>query len=281
MIIGISGKIGSGKDTIGKIIQYLTMVDFKTMNLLRNEDGSKVTFEQHFLNNIYLQSYSNWQIKKFADKLKECVSLILNISREDLEKIEVKNRILGEEWTRYGYADYFYRDMNGTPIMNNKQCSKEEYEEHYKINWQTTYKHEYTVRDILQLFGTEACRNQIHTNFWVNALFSEYTGKTEKWDCDGNSILDIYPNWIITDMRFPNELEAVKKREGITIRCNRTVFEQNGIKYKLNSNMDSQSNHPSEIALDNATFDYTIDNNGTIGELIVKVKEILIKERII
>jgi len=34
-------------------------------------------------------------------------------------------------------------------------------------------------------------------------------------------------------------------------------------------------------ALDNATFDYIIDNNGTIEELIIKVKEILIKEKII
>lgn len=29
MIIGISGKIGSGKDTIGKIIQYLTSECYK------------------------------------------------------------------------------------------------------------------------------------------------------------------------------------------------------------------------------------------------------------
>ena len=32
MIIGISGKIGSGKDTIGRIIQYLTMKKLKSMN---------------------------------------------------------------------------------------------------------------------------------------------------------------------------------------------------------------------------------------------------------
>ena len=39
--------------------------------------------------------------------------------------------------------------------------------------------------------------------------------------------------------------------------------------------------HPSETALDNHSFDYTIDNNGTIEELIEKVREILIKEKVI
>jgi len=43
----------------------------------------------------------------------------------------------------------------------------------------------------------------------------------------------------------------------------------------------TKSKHPSETALDTATFDYIIDNNGTIEELIIKVKKILIKERII
>jgi hypothetical protein len=41
------------------------------------------------------------------------------------------------------------------------------------------------------------------------------------------------------------------------------------------------SYHPSETALDDAKFDYEIINDGTIEDLIEKVKEILIKEQII
>jgi hypothetical protein len=77
-------------------------------------------------------------------------------------------------------------------------------------------------------------------------------------------------NWIITDTRFPNEIKAVKDRGGITIdvrRHDRTHFEKE---------------HESETALDDYHFfDYFIDNDGTIDELVVKVKEILIKEKII
>lgn len=37
----------------------------------------------------------------------------------------------------------------------------------------------------------------------------------------------------------------------------------------------------SETALDNAKFNYTIENDGTLLELIEKVREILIKEKIL
>ena len=93
-----------------------------------------------------------------------------------------------------------------------------------------------------------------------------------------------FPNWIITDLRFPNELQAIKDRGGITIRVNRPV-ENYPENHKFNG--DTQSaikiahNHPSETALDNATFDYTIINDGSIEELIEKVKEILTKNQLI
>ena len=32
-----------------------------------------------------------------------------------------------------------------------------------------------------------------------------------------------YPNWIITDCRFPNEAKAIKDRDGISIRVNRII----------------------------------------------------------
>lgn len=37
----------------------------------------------------------------------------------------------------------------------------------------------------------------------------------------------------------------------------------------------------SETELDNAKFDYVIDNNNTVEDLIEKIKQILIKEKII
>jgi hypothetical protein len=68
-------------------------------------------------------------------------------------------------------------------------------------------------------------------------------------------------------MRFPNEMEAVVEKGGITIRVVRPGT--------------STGTHPSEIALDGHTMHYEIINDGTIEDLIEKVREILTKEKII
>jgi hypothetical protein len=89
-------------------------------------------------------------------------------------------------------------------------------------------------------------------------------------------------------MRFPNELEAIKKRVGITIRVNRNPINVVAKGQKLHVNQEDynkhilkKEEHLSETALDNAEFDYYIDNNNSIEELIEKVKLILIQEKII
>ena len=128
-----------------------------------------------------------------------------------------------------------------------------------------------TVREFLQKLGTEAMRDNLHTNVWVNALFADYKAK---WVPTGDAIEEDevslkkkYPNWIITDMRFENELEAVVKKGGITIRVVRpgTVV----------------GNHPSETALDGFIMHYEIINDGTMEDLVDKVKDILVKEKLI
>ena len=157
--------------------------------------------------------------------------------------------------------------------------------------------------------GTECGRNIIHPNVWVNALMSEYKPSIIKfvhtpgsYHCNcmkcGNSFSGIkrcvicencagtikrYPDWIITDMRFPNEMNAIKNH-GITIRVQRPCPECgmiNAVGTHFAVCSQQRSLHPSETELDHATFDYLIENNGTLEDLIEKVKQILTKEKII
>lgn len=298
MIIGISGKKQAGKDTIGKIICYLTHVGSTNYTI---EEWLEEGYEHEsgpFGSNI-------WEVKKFADKLKQMASLMLGISVEDFEKEEVKNRVLGEEWTSYGTAKGFWSHSDGNPLhkmMDSVPCDKETYEAERRINWQTAYKRETTVRLFLQLLGTEAIRNTIHINAWVNALMCDYKkcfdSNIKFVKSDGTSMELNYPNWIITDVRFPNELSVVDGK-GFSIRVNRSPVGSNEwityCKY-LTDNPNEKglieiatienfykwaNEHPSETALDAAKFNYTIENNGTIEELIEKVKQILIDEKII
>lgn len=106
---------------------------------------------------------------------------------------------------------------------------------------------ELTVRILLQKLGTECGRDIIHPMIWINSLFSDYKL------CD---------KWIVTDVRMVNEAEEIKKRGGTLIRINRGT--------------PSGEEHSSETQLDGYQgFDHVIDNNGSIEELIEKLKAIL------
>jgi len=94
MIIAINGKINSGKDTVGKIIQYLDIMNQTNGNVPLG--FNLATLDSKVVENT---GHTNWKIKKFGDKLKDVVCILLGCTREQLEDREFKEKELGEEWT--------------------------------------------------------------------------------------------------------------------------------------------------------------------------------------
>lgn len=260
MIIGISGKKQSGKDTVGKIIQYLTAYT----NIVTSQHSGSMSFD--FFNSIYKDLEQDWEIKKFADKVKDIVCLLINCTREQLEDEEFKNTELGEDWVKYvlTYTDK-YRD---TPYEKTF-LSEEECHEHIDsqncVYSADIEKIILTPRLLLQLVGTECGRNIIHPNIWVNATMSGYT----PYSARGSSYEFEESNWVITDVRFPNEKKAIEDKGGFVIRMEGTA------------NIYTEDIHPSETALDNAEFTYVIQHNKDLNIVVEKVKEILILEKIL
>lgn len=268
-LIGIAGKMQSGKDTIGKIIQYLTC---KNMN--KDSYWSQADFfGDNFHAAKWLSLNSDYQIKKFADSLKDMVCILLNCTREQLEDKEFKEKELGEEW-----AIWKVLLINGSRfggLYLDKKTAK--YTSQFSSLQPTeVVKEILTPRKLLQLLGTECGRKIIHPNIWCNSLMSKYTkkftGKTFHAAGIGREVHDTeYPNWIITDVRFPNEADAIKERGGIIIRVNR----KHGYNTPDGKWKEMPINyHESERALDNYDFDYVIENDTTIAELKEKVKSI-------
>jgi len=276
MIIGLSGYIGAGKDTVAKMIQY-------HMLGRTDPDGYRNNSSRDY-------SGSGWHIKKFAYKLKQMVSLLTGIPVEDLEKQEVKSRELGPEWNWYDYAIHTgsYKSP-GTPrdrtgernrlsLGSYERASLEEKEYH------DMQVHAMTVRELLQKLGTDAVRDKVHPNAWVNALMSEYTprvsGRTVLVDFSNDGpvqevttpIYGEYPNWIISDCRFGNEAQAIKDRGGVVWRVDRDIIHQGEVPRSL---------HSSETSLDNWKFDYQIQNDGSLEELLSKVLEALKEDNLL
>ena len=215
-LIGISGKIGSGKDTVGNIIQMLTQGIDSNTQITEYVNGTNITG-------------FDYQIKKFADTIKDIACMLIGCTRAQLEDQEFKQKELGEEWW-YCVAD------DGSYIPYEQNLHKNKVVNLVKL----------TPRKLLQLLGTECGRQIIHPNIWVNSLFADYKKDS---------------NWIITDVRFTNEAQAIKNKGGIIIRINRPLYR-----------LDDQ--HPSETALDNYNFDYVIENEGNIDELVQKIKQL-------
>ena len=179
MIIGISGKAGSGKDTAAKMLEVL----------YANPD---ISYED-FVNKRY-KNFADIQIVHFADSLKETAQVLFRIG----------------EWE--------------TNTQEGKKTT---------INWIGK-----TVRELLQGIG-QGLRDTIDPNLWVKILFAN----TEGWS-----------NYIIADVRYPNEIYAIKERNGILLRIDRKGA--------------GAGNHSSETALDNyKEWDVHIENNGSIEDL--------------
>lgn len=84
-----------------------------------------------------------------------------------------------------------------------------------------------TAREVLQYYGTEIFRHQYH-NVWADACIR----KIRKSQCQLA---------IITDCRFPNEVDSVQAAGGKVVKLTKVVF--------------PDDKHPSETALDAEHFD--------------------------
>lgn len=238
-LIGISGRIGHGKDTVAQILNLML--------------SHSMISDSHIVMLLESGYYTpcDFAIMKFAGKLKETASLLTGIPVQQFEDQEFKKSYLPSQWD---YWSVSVIDNGRYDYESGRFATKEEAEQHAELlrHRVGTFRLEYvigqrqmTVRQLLQELGTEAMRMGLHPDVWVNALFSDYN-PTRKW--------------IISDTRFDNEFKAIKARGGVVIRVNRP-----GIMESL---------HPSEVALENHTFDFTIENDGDLESLVKKVREI-------
>ena len=105
-----------------------------------------------------------------------------------------------------------------------------------------------TPRHAMITLGTEWGRDMIGPNLWTNT-----------WARKASKLLEQGFHVVCDDVRFPNEVDAVRALGGAVIRIERLGL--------------SAIAHVSEVQ--NFAVDWTIPNIGTIGELRRRVDEVL------
>ncbi|GGM55792.1 hypothetical protein GCM10012275_28620 [Longimycelium tulufanense] len=108
--------------------------------------------------------------------------------------------------------------------------------------WEEAKKIE-DVRRFLQRLGTEAIREHLGEDAWVNAALPDY-----------REYCSSHAGVVVTDVRFPNEAARIKDLDGEVWRVERPGY-------------GPVNNHPSETAMDEWPFDRHIRNDGSLEDL--------------
>jgi hypothetical protein len=127
-----------------------------------------------------------------------------------------------------------------------------------------------TPRLVLQKWGTEVARKSWHDDTWIASL--------------ENKLSRAHNDIVITDVRFPNEIQAVRNAGGIVIRVKRgdePVWYSIAKRANKGDAMAQQqlkdfNIHPSETAWIGTEFDAVIDNNSDgLDPLFAQVKRLV------
>ncbi len=127
-----------------------------------------------------------------------------------------------------------------------------------------------TPRWVLQYWGTEVCRKAFHDDIWIASL--------------ENKLRNSKDHVVISDCRFPNEIQSIRNAGGKIIWVKRgdlpewyqdaLAANQLGSNLALNE-LKRQKIHASETAWVGTKFDYEVENNGTIDDLFQQIRSII------
>jgi hypothetical protein len=190
----------------------------------------------------YLTNFHGFRRESFANTLKDAVSYVFGWDRTMLEGRTKQAR----EWREQ--VDPWWSERLNMPDL--------------------------TPRLMLQLWGTEVCRNGFHDDIWIASL--------------ENKMRKTSDNIVISDVRFPNEILAIKNAGGQVVRVVRGADPEwyqdawnvnqgpTNMSWSISKlNMERRKIHASETAWIGKGIDIEIDNNGTIDDLFKQIKSLV------
>ena len=138
-----------------------------------------------------------------------------------------------------------------------------EWREQPDVFWSKQFGKPVTPRWVLQYFGTEVMRGQMYDAIWVDSCLGRYNGKPT----------------VISDTRFPNEVDQIRARGGKIIRVKEGKDPEWFTNY-IEGNMIPKNVHSSEYVWARSECDHVILNDGSLEDLYKHVDELIIVNKI-
>lgn len=177
---------------------------------------------------------------------------VIGRARHGKDTVANMLRVLDDRFERIALADELKEHVAGLLSMSvlnldleRGKFSKPSYSKEHFLTEFKTNKTKY--RPLLQWFGTEFVRD-FDDRYWIKALNrgSRQSGA----------------RYVLTDARFPNEIESRKEFGDFIIKVERPDMVIN------------ESNHASESQIDSLPYHILIKNDGTVEDLFGKVREV-------
>lgn len=160
--------------------------------------------------------------------------------------------LIADGWRRLSFADVLRSFLYAqNPVVLTGRLWWKRYEHLTdvidRIGWDEAKRRYPSVRALQQRTGTDAGRAILGDSVWVDAAFGTMT-PTDRV--------------VVTDVRFPSELEAVRSRGGVVVRIDRP-------------GVGPVNAHESETALDSAAFDAYVLNDGSLLDLHAAIRGVV------
>jgi hypothetical protein len=160
-------------------------------------------------------------------------------------------------------------------LLEGRTKEAREWREQPDAWWSNRLGRNITPRLMLQLWGTEVCRNGFHDDIWIASLENKMRKTTD--------------NIVISDVRFPNEIKAIHNAGGIVVRIKRgddpewydaavsaNAGPNGNATWSLSKAKLAQLKiHASETAWVGGAIDHTVYNDTTIDALFEQIKNLV------
>jgi hypothetical protein len=191
----------------------------------------------------YLVNFHEFRRESFANTLKDAVSAVFGWDRTMLEGRTKTAR----EWREQ--VDPWWAERLNMPNL--------------------------TPRWVLQYWGTEVCRRGFHDDTWIASLENKLRNSSD--------------NIVISDCRFPNEITSIRRSGGRIVWIKRGALpdwydaavnvnrgpDGNMMWSSSKTKLESTGIHASETAWVGTKFDAELDNNGSIDDLYLAIKNLV------
>jgi hypothetical protein len=149
-------------------------------------------------------------------------------------------------------------------MLEGRSRSSREWREQRDEWWSERLGRDITPRWILQYWGTEVCRQAFHDDIWIASL--------------ENKLRRTQDDVVISDCRFPNEIEAIRRAGGRVVRVKRGADPE----WFHQAQQDPRrmpelfpNIHASEYSWAATEFDHVIENDGTLDDLYRSVSDLV------